>query len=197
MRCRIKAARQGRRLFAYLVFQSVAFNQSHRKDLQAALAANRELYFAGFLNGIDQISPRSVDAIVGAQAPKLRMQLRDATRLRNKNIPWASIRPATWASAPPGMVACIRQWCDTLAEGAEVELGYDGFGRNSFRKAAAVDLPVRLRNLPGSLAEFGGFLATSRKDASRKWLRSDVNQRIPMLSSAIETALGTALPLLN
>lgn len=28
----------------------------------------------------------------------------------------------------------IRQWCFRLACGAEAEIGYDGFGRHSFRK---------------------------------------------------------------
>ena len=32
------------------------------------------------------------------------------------------------------LIAAIRRWCLRVARGAEAEIGYDGFGSNSFRK---------------------------------------------------------------
>ncbi len=59
----IKAERQIRRLFTYLVFQSPMFGPQHILELRKALGASRRVYFEGFERGVDSISPRTVPSL--------------------------------------------------------------------------------------------------------------------------------------
>jgi hypothetical protein len=49
----IKAERQIRKLFTHLIYQFPCFGASNVRTLRETLAANRRVYFAGFVNGFD------------------------------------------------------------------------------------------------------------------------------------------------
>jgi hypothetical protein len=49
-------------------------------------------------------------------------------------------------------------WCTRLGAGASGEIGYDGFGRNSFQKSAIPDLWKRYRIRLTSVADYRVFI---------------------------------------
>jgi hypothetical protein len=56
----IKAERQIRKLFTYLMFQFPAFSPADYSGFRGILAKSKRVYFEGFINGIDNLYPQSV-----------------------------------------------------------------------------------------------------------------------------------------
>jgi hypothetical protein len=54
----IKAEKQLRRVFTFLIFQNPSFDSTHYDELRKALAANKQIYFEGFIKGFNLISTR-------------------------------------------------------------------------------------------------------------------------------------------
>ena len=79
----IKAERQMRKLFTYLVFQSPAFSAHDIKALRNVLAARR-LYFRDFISAWDKLYTRPLEEIVGPDCNRLRAVLDEAIEFRNK-----------------------------------------------------------------------------------------------------------------
>jgi hypothetical protein len=56
----IKAERQIRKLFTYLIFTFPSFTQGDINALRDTLTATRQVYLAGFERGFDQLYPRTL-----------------------------------------------------------------------------------------------------------------------------------------
>ena len=54
----------------------------------------------------------------------------------------------------------INAWCTRLSAGAGGEVGYDGFGRNSFQKSAIPDMWKRYKRQLASVTEYEAFITT-------------------------------------
>jgi hypothetical protein len=166
----IKAERQARKLFTFLVFQSPAFSRSTIPDLRNTLAKKKTIYFDGFLRGLDAVSPVSVQQLVGSDYARLRQVLFEATNIRNKIFHGQVTNRSLSRDDLFHFVDQIGEWCRHLANGATRELGYDGFGRNSYRKGTS---PPRLRVSISSIDEYDAFLdrvlsrGTRRRNGSR------------------------------
>ena len=130
----IKAERQMRKLFTYLVFQSPAFSAGDIKALRTSLTARR-LYFRDFISGWNKLYTRPLDEIVGPDCSRLRAVLDEAIEFRNKIFHGQLTTKYLSREDLIAYVAQIRCWCRALAAGSQVEIGYDGFDRNSFRKS--------------------------------------------------------------
>ena len=154
----IKAERQIRKLFTHLVFQAPAFSPRDVQALRKALAENRDIYFEGFIAGWDALYQRSVSSLIGQEYQRLLARLKEATRHRNKIFHGQLTNSNLSAGDLLDFVGDIRSWCSTLAENAIVEIGYDGFGRNSFRKSAIADLGTRHRVRLVSIADYEAFI---------------------------------------
>lgn len=128
----IKAERQMRKLFTHLLFQAPAFGTADIKSLRRALADNRSVYFEGFIAGWDALYPRSVEQLVGPEYRRLLLVLREATGHRNKIFHGQLTNRELTRNELSTYVAEMRDWCSMLAESALQEVGYDGFGRDSF-----------------------------------------------------------------
>ena len=61
----IKAERQIRKLFTYLVFQFPAFSLADVVGFRDVLGQNKKVYFDGFIKGIDALYSKSVKDLVG------------------------------------------------------------------------------------------------------------------------------------
>jgi hypothetical protein len=131
----IKAERQIRKLFTYLVFQCPCFALSAFRDFRNILAQNRRVYFDGFIKGIDTLYPRSVRDMIGSDFDTLYAELKKAIECRNKIFHGQLTEQCLERDDLLGMASSNRRWCETLARAAQAEFGYDGFGRNSLRKA--------------------------------------------------------------
>jgi len=153
----IKAERQMRKLFTYVVFQSPAFGSADVPALRNALASRR-VYFRDFLSAWDGVYPRPLAELVGAEYDRLRAVLDEAIEHRNKIFHGQLTTKYLSRDELLAYVAQIRCWCQALAAGAQQELGYDGFGRNSFRKSADSALPGRLVAKMTSVGDYETFL---------------------------------------
>jgi hypothetical protein len=163
----IKAERQVRKLFTHLVYQCPAFGPSETTALRNTLASNRRVYFEGFLAGIDAFFPRSVESLVGPEFHRLEDRLKEAIDHRNKILHGQLTSKALSRDDLVGFVHDIREWCSRLASGAFSEVGYDGLGRNSFRKSNLPDLCRRYRIELKSIADYDLFIRTNMERRHR------------------------------
>lgn len=130
----IKMERQLRKLFTYLIFQSPAFGPGDIGRLKEVLGASRSAYYEGFELGINALYRSSVEDMVGVAYGELRPALEDARDVRNKVFHGQLTDRCLQREGLAELSGAIRRWCFNLAAGAHAEIGYDGFGRNSFRK---------------------------------------------------------------
>lgn len=158
----IKAERQMRKLFTYLVFQSRAFGDDDVRALRDALAARR-LYFRDFISAWEKLYRKSLKELIGPDYDRLRAILDEAVNPRNK-IFHGQLTPKHLSREELiRYVAQIRCWCRALAAGAQLELGYDGFGRNSFRKSGDSELAGRLVAKMTRVQDYEAFLKDMEK----------------------------------
>jgi hypothetical protein len=115
------------------------------------------VYFEGFIAGIDALYPHPVKALVGLEYPRLRVRLKRATDHRSKIFHGQLTDRALTRTDLISLATDIREWCTKLStklsDGALAEIGYDGFGRNSFQKSAITDLRKRYRVQLSSVAD--------------------------------------------
>lgn len=133
----IKMERQMRKLFTYLIYQSRAFGPEDIGELKAVLGASRKAYFEGFEHGINALYRTSVEDMMGMEYAELRPALDDAIDVRNKVFHGQLTARCLQREDLGELSGSIRRWCFRLANSAEAEIDYDGFGRNSFRKGSA------------------------------------------------------------
>lgn len=159
----IKRERQARRLFTYLVYQYPWCDSTTVPGLRRALATRKDVYFNGVIAGWNALYPRSVASLVGPEHARLWPRLEQASRHRNK-IFHGQVTVAGLSRAElKGLVIDIRSWCEILAASAAAEVGYDGFGRNSFRKATDAQLSQGFKEQLGNIVAYEVFIATHMK----------------------------------
>lgn len=154
----IKMERQMRKLFTYLIFQSDDFDYHHVAGLRGVLSDNKRVYFDGFERGIDALYPLSVEQIVGAEYGGLRRIVSDALAVRNKIFHGQLTDHCLLREDLVELATDVRRWCELLAGNAQLELGYDGFGRPSFRKGP-LPLSGRYKVQVNCLDSYRDFLA--------------------------------------
>ncbi|MER8464206.1 hypothetical protein [Mesorhizobium sp. M1396] len=156
----LRAERQMRRLFTYLVFQSTAFERKDVKPLRDALGAQGRIYFYHFEAGIGELSGTSIAALIGAQHHVLRNRLSDAMDARNKIFHGQLTSDRNDTTMLLQHVSHIRDWCRQLANGAQNTFGYDGFQRpSSFKKSPlGIQLSDRVTGLIANVPAYEAFL---------------------------------------
>jgi len=153
----VKAERQARKIFSFLVYQSSSFNCSNVTELIATLAEEKKVYFDGVIKGIDNLSVVSVRDLVGADYDDLIKQLDEAKKHRNKIFHGQLTGENLTRDHLFGFVENIKKWCQLLSGGAMQNFGYDGFIRDSFQKSTKeVQLKINLK----SVDEYKNFIAT-------------------------------------
>lgn len=195
----IKAERQIRKLFTHLVFQSPAFGPADAPTLRKALFDSKGVYFEGFIAGWDALYPRPMSDLVGQKYQSLLTRLNEATRYRNKIFHGQLTSTNLGKADLLEYVADIRSWCSQLAASAQAEVGYDGFGRNSFRKSTFAKLGERCRVRIMSSADYEVFMPTwnaERPDmkpglTSRRRLRSSLSLHFARLAAERPTVRRT------
>jgi hypothetical protein len=156
----IKAEKQARRLITYLVYQCSWCCHSTVRALKDELWSNKKVYFPGLLAGWNALYPVSVEQLVGAEYSRLRDRLEEGRRFRNKIFHGQLTNKRLSRPELVNLVQDIREWCDGLGHGAEVEVGYDGCGRNSFRKAVNHDeLQLKYKVQLQDIEDYKRFIA--------------------------------------
>ena len=141
----IKAERQARKLFTYVVYQFPSFSKKDVQALRETLENYRSIYFSEFLIGFDALYPKSIETLIGPDYKRLKARLDESTSYRNKIFHGQLTQKNLSRQELLSLVKDIRIWCESLGAAAVEELKYDGFGRNSFRKSSNVDLWRRLK----------------------------------------------------
>jgi hypothetical protein len=141
----IKAERQLRKLFTHLIYQFPCFSVSDVVNLRAALASNKDVYFKGIETGINSLFSCTVEEMVGDKYKYLRSRISDAIDHRNKIFHGQLTQSNLNRDDLLTLVVDIRAWCDALANGAILKVGYDGFIRNSFQKSTVQCLSAQFK----------------------------------------------------
>ncbi|MGJ1266635.1 hypothetical protein ACR78G_05540 [Sphingobacterium spiritivorum] len=139
----VKAEKQIRRIFTFLIFQHSSYTIKDIGDLRKALADNNKVYFVGFLKGVDLILPRIVKDIYGLDYDKDIKDLLNFTKDRNKIFHGQITANGLTRGDLLEKVNHIRKWSETLGEKLKAEIGYDGFS-DSFKKSSLI---LKLNNL--------------------------------------------------
>jgi hypothetical protein len=154
----IKAERQVRKLFTFLVYQFPAFSKGDGKRLRETLAASTRVYFKGVVAGIDALSPVTVKELVGPEYDRLWGRFTEFGKQRNKIFHGQLTPDGVSREELLKNVGDIRLWCQTLGASTMHEFGCDGFERNSYRKSVLPKLWMRLRTQIESHDAYAAFI---------------------------------------
>ncbi len=160
----IKAERQIRKLVTHLVFQYPCFTRRDISSLRDQLATNNKVYFKGMIRGFDVIYPKTVKELIGDNYQYLQDEINDAAQYRNKIFHGQLTNKRLSRNDLFSYVNKISEWCCLLAEGAEKEIGYDGFARNSFQKSKYDEINKKFKVEIKSIKDYEIFI---RKNMQR------------------------------
>ena len=139
----IKSEKQIRRIFTFLIFQHNSYSIKDNKVLRQTLANNRNIYFNGFINGINLILPKTLKEIYGQDYDNDFRNLNEFTKDRNKIFHGQITAKGLSRKDLIIRINHIQKWCETLGNNVKYEIGYDGFS-DSFNKSP---LDLTLNNL--------------------------------------------------
>ena len=135
----IKMEKQFRRLFCYLVFQSPDISDTNLDEYVAVLVANRNLYSDSFIRGFDALCPTSLRKLVGDGYDDYLREIERIKRYRNKLLHGQITGVKIKSPQLEKDIKLLRQWVCVVAESCSAAVGYDGFDRNTFRKAKSAE----------------------------------------------------------
>lgn len=141
----IKAERQLRKVFTHLIYQYPCFKEGDIDTLRKSLASSSRVYFEGFEKGINYIAPCTLEEMIGNQYSHLRPRIDQSIEYRNKIFHGQLTNHYLDRNDFYLLVEDIRKWCEALAKGAQLHIGYDGFTRNSFHKSSVECLSERFK----------------------------------------------------
>lgn len=134
----IKAERQVRKLFTFLVFQNPVYKFGDSKMLKEVLANNKHVYFRDFINGIDLIITHSIENSYGIDYQEDLNNILKFIEIRNKLFHGQLTSYNLTREELISKTEKIRNWCYKLSIAMLKEIGYDGFERNSFHKSKLI-----------------------------------------------------------
>lgn len=161
----IKAERQLRKCFTHLVYQFKCFGPTDIKRLRDTLASNKRVYFEGIERGFNELSPLTIEELVGTDYNRLRERIDQAIEHRNKIFHGQLTDKCLSRKELIELASDIRAWCKALASEANDNFGYDGFARNSFQKSTDSKLLQNLKVHIESIEDYKKFI---RKNMQRK-----------------------------
>jgi hypothetical protein len=161
----IKVEKQLRRLFCYVVYQHPGIDSTNIDEYVEILVANRDLYPETFVKCFNALSPQPLCSIVGPEYATLWNELGRIKRYRNKLLHGqiTGLRISSPQLERDGKL--LRRWLTVVATSCETAIGYNGVGRNTFRKAKA-GLHVGPSAYPWTeAASFRTWLTTQTRNA--------------------------------
>lgn len=154
----IKVEKQLRRLFTHLIFQCPSFSSADVDSLRSTLNGFKDVYFEGLERGFNALYPISVEKLVGSSHGDLRARITEATGYRNKVFHGQLTDKNLSRIDLVDLTGDLRLWCEALASGAQAELEYDGFARNSFQKSQVPDIASRLLEQFANIGDYKAFI---------------------------------------
>jgi hypothetical protein len=162
----LKSERQIRKIFTFLIFQNERFSRADVLKLKEILSLNSDMYFENFIRGIDDIYLKRVEDIYGNDYTEdFKELIKISKEDRNKIFHGQLTNKCLTRPEILTKIEKIKKWSKRIAENFDEEVGYDGFGRNSYRKS---ERRIELRD-PGrfsTITDYEIFLKTI--DRSKK-----------------------------
>ena len=134
----IKAEKQLRRLFCFLLFQSQHVSDANRQQYEVVIVQNRDLYFDSFVACFNALSPKLLRDLVGSEYDQFVKNIHRMRDYRGKVIHGQVSGQGITSRQLQGDIALLRTWIEAVARVCQRELGYDGLGRNTYRKAKSI-----------------------------------------------------------
>src|SRR5450756_1693309 len=100
-----------RKLFCFLVFQCPAFWHANCQALENTLAEFKNVYFAGFIKGIDALYQVPVSELFGQDYLPLRKRLKEAQLVRDKIFHGQVTGKQLTRNQLMELIDGIRAWC--------------------------------------------------------------------------------------
>jgi hypothetical protein len=152
----IKADKQIRRIFTFLIFQNDAFTKKDVNSLINVLAKNNKVYSKELLFGIDFILQKPISEVYGIGFDEDLNGLKSLVKIRNKISHGQITDLALSREKLVEKIDFIKKWCQTLGDSFQIEIGYNGFS-NSFVKS---EINLQLNNVEkfSSLEKYSDFL---------------------------------------
>jgi hypothetical protein len=158
----VKFDKQIRKIFTYLVFQFEALRSS--SDIIEVIASYKNLYPDNFIDGFDALYKTSFADIAGenyelyVNGDKERLKL-----MRNKILHGQLTGKGLDARKLTEEVVGIKNLMSIVAQKMHTEIGYDGLGKNSFRKSRIKDFASRFKSQIQSKNDLENFIESSMK----------------------------------
>lgn len=133
----IKVERQIRRIFTFLIYQNENYKRSDGIKLRETLANNNKIYLKHFIKGIDKCYSKTVEQVYGKDYSNDLKVIDEITKDRNKIFHGQVTNKRLNREDLIKKTNLMKKWCNNLADKFLGEIGYDGFGRNAYRKSKA------------------------------------------------------------
>jgi len=148
----VKLEKQVRKIFSYLIYQFPCFSSSDVSNIVKVFSSKRYLYFYSFIQGFNEIYSTSFENIIGEEYQFYKRQHNRMNNYRNKILHGQLTAQYLTSNQLRKEVQIIYNWCDLVATKFQNEIGFDGFLRNSFRKAKDLEnilanYKINLKNL--------------------------------------------------
>ena len=153
----LKMERQIRRIFTYLIYQSNNYSVGDGLKLREVLAKNGRVYFSSFINGINKIYGKSVKEVYGNDYEVDIKLITEFLKERNKIFHGQITAKKLTRKELIDRVNIIKKWCKTIADNFKLEIDYDGFERNAYKKSKKI-LNLRGEQKFNTLIEYEKFL---------------------------------------
>ncbi len=159
----VKYEKQLRRLFCFLVFQHHSINEQTIDSVINALAENRDLNPRTFMAAIKALGVIPIPELLGKDHSRLSTDVSRIQKIRNKLMHGQVTGQKISSSQLEQDVILLIDWISCLAKAAETTFGYDGLGRNTFRKAKSVT-KINVDKYPfRNVSEFKSWLSALAK----------------------------------
>ena len=162
----VKSERQVRRIFSYLIYQYPIFEKKDVPSIIQTIASNNNLYFNDFIDKFNRLYPKTYKDIIGSSYDLLKADLDGINSFRNKIFHGQPTGHSLTARQLCNEIEKIQRWCFEVAKKMQIEIGYDGFTRNSFRKSTNENFASDYKLQIKSVDELSAFL-TKRKARHR------------------------------
>ncbi len=159
----VKMEKQLRRLFCFLVFQHPNFSDKNIDAVIKVITDNTSLYYSSFIRCIDKLGPFCVRDLIGSKYDYLIAEIKRIQNYRNKILHGQITGQNITSRQLERDVTILRDWISLLASSSSSKLGYNGVGRNTFRKAKAA-LPILKDRYPfENVQQFKQWLSNAAK----------------------------------